>query len=212
MNRALVPMVTAMVLAGIGVATAAVIVEDPGFEGAGQGPWDGWVANPNMSRDFDSTVEKHGGQQSLMITWNEYVAEWESAVEIQTFAVTPGEDWYVEAYVKITEPLGNAFAYLETIFRDSGSQEVGKMQSAWLSDVTDWTRLQVAGTVSNSAVSAAIQLVTLPWVGGSSAGTMYWDDVSGGQNDGQVPEPATLSLICLALAAVQATRRRHAVS
>lgn len=194
-------------LAAVFVAAAAAVqanlIEDGDFEDTGRAAWGGW--DGSMTVDYDSTAEAHGGLEALVMTWTASVPEWDSAVASQVVPVTPGEEWLAEAYVKITVPLNNAYAYLETIFKDAGDAEVGKQQSAWLSGAGDWTRITTSGIVSNNAASATVQLVALPWAGGSSSGTVYWDDVWAST----IPEPATCVMLGIGLAGILAVRRRR---
>ena len=200
-----------LVLAGILVAGQGAegnLVNDPGFEGAGGGVWNPYSSHAEFQADFDyaqSFTNLFDGSQSLAVLWTNSVPQWNVFVAEQSFAVTEGYDWSASVYAKAAAPLNGAEMYLETIFYDGLSAEVGKMKSVSLTDYTEWTQLQNSGVISNGAVSANFRLVVFTSGGDSGSGAAFFDAASA---TATIPEPTTIALFGVAVAALTISRRK----
>lgn len=181
----------------------ANLIDDPDFEGVGAGTWNDGSSTNAFLRDFDSTAQSHSPDESLQVSWSTTIPQWNATAAEQVFDVTEDDPWNAYAWARITTPLDNAEAYLETIFYNSSWQETGKLQSASLSDTTDWTQLFNTGTVPTNAVHARVRLVTFTSGGDSDSGTVYWDDIYA-----NIPEPASIVLAALGLGILWYNRRR----
>jgi hypothetical protein len=183
------------------------LIADPGFEAAGTGSWNFYTSTNAFSMDFDTTAEARSGSESLVVSWTSSVHPWQVAEANQNLAVSAGDPFTASAYAKITTALDNpCYAYLETIFYDAASAEVGAhLQSAKLHETNNWQQLSNLGTVPGGAVTARVRLVTFNEDGNSSGGTVYWDDVSAET----IPEPFTALLFSAGLALVFCGRRRQ---
>jgi len=201
--------VTALCVAVLAVRAAGNLVSDPGFEDAGDAAWNPYSSYGEFQEDFDYSAfstNLYDGSEALSIMWTNPVPQWNVFVAEQQFAVSEGYTWDASVYAKAAAPLNGAEMYLETIFYDGSSTEVGKMKSVSLTDYTEWTELQNSGLVSNSAVTASLRLVVFTSGGDSSEGSAFFDAADA---TATIPEPATLGLIALAAGIGFLTRRRQ---
>ena len=182
----LVLLIAALLIVTPAIASANLL-SDPGFEGAGAGPWGAWGTS-----DFDATDQVHSGSQSLKLSYDT-TGGWVSDGANQVVAVTPGQQWNSEVYAKVTDAFDGGSAYLETIYKDSTGTELDpstKLHSADLSSVVDWTKLTNTGVVPTGAASATTQLVLIHWGSAADTGTAYFDDANAA-----VPEPTSMLLL-----------------
>lgn len=195
-----------LLVVGLGVGASANMVTDPGFEGVGSGAWNPWSSHGNMNVSFDYSAvpaNVYEGSESFAIQWSSTVPQWNLVEAKQDFSVTAGYDWNASIYAK-SQPLNGAEAYLETIFLDAGMNEVGKMKSEALTGLQDWTLLSNVGKVADNATSARFRLVVFTSGGDSSSGSVFFDNASA---TASIPEPATVSLLGLAMGLLVYARR-----
>ena len=189
----------------LATGASANLLSDPGFENSGAGAWNWFQSDPGFTYNFNSTAQEHSGAQSLQISWSTSVPQYQFCAAEQDVSVGAGASWSSEAWGKVTTPLNNADAYLETFFYDSGMNQIGSLQSTTLSSVTDWTALTVSGTTPANTTSARTRLVVYAGNGASSGGTVYFDDIVA-----QVPEAQSFGMLGLGIALMGIMRRKLA--
>ncbi|MFH0954035.1 MAG: hypothetical protein V1873_06875 [Verrucomicrobiota bacterium] len=207
---------TKVVLVGlISVGLAANLVSanlltDPGFENSGSAAWDPGASTNAFEYDFDATAYTRSGVEALEVKWTQPIAQWNLFDAKQTVAVNSGDPWEASVYALVPEaaPVNNAEVYLETIFLDAGMAETGhKLKSDLLPTHTtnQWMQLVNNGTVLAGDVYAKYRLVVFTSLeGGSSSGSLYFDDA-----EALIPEPATASILGLALLLLRPLVRRN---
>lgn len=102
-------------------------INDPGFEDKGQADWLDYDFGPQYGKDYNSTEEKHSGNQSLKL-WatGKYddTNKWEMSGAKQIFPVAPGDVIKGGAWLKWKD-LEKAEAYIECKWLDANQEELG---------------------------------------------------------------------------------------
>lgn len=199
MKRIVAAVAAILLLAGRGQAN---LINDGDMEGAGSGAW---ITNShaNMQLNLDYAGDVYEGDEAARVSWSSTVPGWNAGVIEQYTTVSAGDQWYSEAMAKVVTTINNGEAYLETIFRDSGNNEVGKLQSEKLTTAGDWVKLYTTTEAAPAGtVSAQTRLVTLP-ISDSSGGEVLWDNVFA-----SIPEPSTMLLFAGAAGGLILARRR----
>lgn len=182
----------------------ANLLTDAGFENTGSAAWSPGSSTATFQYDFDSSAYARSGSQSLELTWTSFIPQWNLFDAKQVVAVSEGDNYSASVYALIPElsPVNNTEIYLETIFcyDAAGNNETGhKLKSDILPGHTtnQWLQLVNSGTVEAGDAYAKYRLVVFTsFDGGSSSGTLYFDDTVA---DSVVPEPATAALLGLSL-------------
>ena len=192
--------VMTMIIAGFGFAN---MLTDPGFEDTGSSAWSPYVSTSAIQYDFDETGPKHGGSQSLHITWTS-TTDYNVFDAKQYFAVTPGETLEASIYAEVPLVVNSSpmEGYLEIFYKDVNGTDIGSLQSAHVGSVTsDWAQLSVSGIIPDNTVTAMYRIVIF---GGpqSTGGTILFDDAFL-----QIPEPSTGLLALFASGVIASIRR-----
>lgn len=201
MDLRVVGAVVAVLAANVACAN---LLTDEGFEGSGGAAWSPWPSTNAFVYNFDSTAYAKSGSESLEVKWTEQILRWNVFEAKQVVAVNEGDNYSASVYALIPElsPVNNTEIYLETIFcyDAAGNNETGhKLKSDILPGHTtnQWLQLLNSGTVEAGDAYAKYRLVVFTaFEGGSTSGTLYFDDAVA---DTVIPEPTTAALLGVAL-------------
>ena len=164
------------------------LIDDPGFEDKGQA---GWLDNdfgPQYVRDYNSTEERHSGNQSLKLeATGKYddANKWEMSGAKQIFPVTPGDVIKGGAWLKCKN-LGKVEAYVECKWLDADKQELGSGigtvhkttgSGDWeYQDLGMWTEAERTAPAKAAYVDFRLNLLSAGFAD-TATGMVWWDDV-----------------------------------
>ncbi|MDD5424088.1 MAG: PEP-CTERM sorting domain-containing protein [Dehalococcoidales bacterium] len=186
-------------------------VGDPGFEGAGQGPWLDYNWGPQWTVNYDAADSVHGGSQSLKLTAGSTTDTWEMTGTKQVFAVNPGDVVDGGVWMK-WQDLSNIEAYLECKWLKADRSELGTgigivHQTTGSGDwqyqsLSSWSSAERTAPADAAYIDYRLTLLA-PGTGTSATGTVWFDDAQF-----TVPEPASLFLLGSGLIGLLGSRKK----
>lgn len=163
------------------------LINDPGFEDKGQADWLDHDFGPQYGRDYNSTEERHSGNQSLKL-WatGKYddTNKWEMSGAKQIFPVTSGDVIKGGAWLKWRN-LEKVEAYVECKWLDANQEElgsgIGTIHKTTGSGGWEYQDLGMWKTEERTAPPGAAYVdfrLTFLSAGHADAatGTVWWDD------------------------------------
>ena len=163
-------------LGGLGLASAAELLLNTGFETWTAGLPDNWntTGSPSGITLTEETGTIHGGSKSVKAVWTTIDNPWFQ----QALSVNAGANYSYSAWILDNDTGGRARIYIR--FRDSGGSLTGSApSSAYSADSPSWQELTIAETAAPvGAVTAEFQVRFYDITGWPGTATIYVDDAS----------------------------------
>jgi hypothetical protein len=141
---------------GIQYASTTLVVPNGNFEASASLPVPGWVAGTNFTPGAGATLSydtstPQSGNQSLKVSTT---AQFGAALCMQKWAVIPGQNYFVDGYVKSD---GTGIPNIQLTFLDKTGAFLGDAQAIGTTS-TSWAFISGSGTVPANAVTAMLGL------------------------------------------------------